>query len=96
MTSTKQHAPKLDADDKEQLAQGQVDKIKAALEKPQTPKWEKSPERIGSEIANQFYPVASIFHADLRRQIIKVIEAEREVTKYYMTQMGRWWDRLGS
>ncbi len=45
-----------------------------------TPKWEKSPEKTAS---------------DLRRQIIKAIEAEREVTKHYMTQIGRWWRRLG-
>ncbi len=60
-----------------------------------TPKWEKYPGQIASDIAGEFYPVASLFHADLRRQIIKVIEAEREVTKHYMTQMGRWWERLG-
>ena len=93
MTNTKQYTPKLDADDQEQLAQAQAE-IKAIPEKPQTPKWEKSPEQIGSEIANEFYPVASLFHADLRRQIIKAIEAEREVTRHYMTQMGRWWERF--
>ena len=60
-----------------------------------TPKWEKSPSQIGGEIANDFYVVTSLFHADLRRQIAKAIEAEREVTKHYMTQMGRWVDRLG-
>ena len=61
-----------------------------------TPKWDKSPAEIGSEIASNFYPVASIFHADLRREIIKVIEAEREVTMHYMTQMGRWWEKLNA
>lgn len=65
-------------------------------ETPQTPKWEQSPEQIASEIAGGFYQVTSLFHADLRRQIIKAIEAEREVTKHYMTQMGRWWERLQS
>lgn len=76
----------------------QDEEIKAIPEKPQkpqTPKWEQSPAEIASEIANNFYPVTSTFHADLRRQIIKAIEAEREVTRYYMVQMGRWWDRLG-
>lgn len=67
---------------------------KAPQETPQTPKWEQSPAEIASDIANEFYPAASIFHADLRRQIIKAIEAEREVAKHYMTQMGRWWERL--
>lgn len=91
---TKQYTPKLDADDQEQLAQTDAEKIKVALEQSQTPKWEKSPEEIASEIVDEFYPVASTFHADLRRQIIKAIEAEREVAKHYMTQMGRWWERL--
>lgn len=63
------------------------------LEAPQTPKWEKSPEQIGSEIADGFYQVASLFNADLRRQIAKAIEAEREITMHYMTQMGRWWEK---
>jgi hypothetical protein len=92
---TKQYTPKLDADDQEQLAQTDAEKIKVALEQSQTPKWEKLPSEIASEIANDFYPVTSLSHADLRRQIIKAIEAEREVAKHYMTQMGRWWERLG-
>ncbi len=91
----KQYTPKLDADDQEQLAQVNAEKIKAALEQSQTPKWEKSPSEIASGIANEFYLVTSTFHADLRRQIIKAIEAEREVTMHYMTQIGRWWERLG-
>lgn len=63
----KQYTPKLDADDQEQLAQ--------------TPKWEKSPEEIAQTIANNFYTDIEFFHADLKWQIIiKVIEAEREVT----------------
>jgi hypothetical protein len=94
--SEKQYTPKLDANDQEQLAQAEAAKIKATLQQSQTPKWDKSPAEIGSEIASNFYPVASIFHADLRRQIIKAIEAEREVAKHYMTQMGRWWERLQS
>ena len=92
---TKQYTPKLDADDQEQLAQVSAEKIKAVLEQSQTPKWRKSPSEIASDIANEFYPATSIFHADLRRQIIKAVEAEREVTMHYMTQMGRWWERLG-
>lgn len=75
--------------------QPKPEEIKAPQEPPKTPKWEQSPAEIASEIANEFYPVTSIFHADLRRQIIKAIEAEREVAKHYMTQMGRWWERLG-
>ncbi len=59
----------------------------------QTPKWDQSHEEIGSEIASEFYPVTSLFHADLMLRINAVIEAEREVTKHYMTQMGRWWER---
>jgi hypothetical protein len=80
---TKQYTPKLDANDQEQLARAGAKKTKAALEQAQIPKWEKSPEQIASEIANEFYPVASLFHADLKYRIIKVIEAERE-----------WWERL--
>ena len=56
-----------------------------------TPKWKKSPSEIGSDIAGDFYPVTSLSHADLRRQIVLAIEAEREVTRHYMTQMGRFW-----
>ncbi|MHC4489680.1 MAG: hypothetical protein ACYSW7_10985 [Planctomycetota bacterium] len=93
---TKQYTSKLDAADQEQLAQAEAEKIKSALENSQTPKWDKSPGEIGSEIASNFYPVTSLLHSDLRRQIIKAIEAEREVTKHYMTQMGRWWERLGN
>ncbi len=59
----------------------------------QTPKWEQPPSGIASEIAGKFYPVASLQHADLRRQIIKAIEAEREVARHYMTQMGRHWEK---
>ncbi len=65
-------------------------------EKPPTPKWDKSPAEIGSEIASSFYPATSLSHSALRREIVKAIEAEREVTKHYMTQMGRWWERLQS
>ncbi len=62
----------------------------------QTPKWEQSPSEIASEIAGEFYPVVSLQHADLRRKIIKAIEAEREVTRHYMTQMGRHWEEAKS
>ncbi len=86
--SEKQYPPKLDVNDQEQMAQADTE------EKSQTPKWEKSPAKIASEIAGEFYPVTSLFHANLMRQIITAIEAEREVTKHYMTQMGRWWERL--
>lgn len=50
----------------------------------------KLPEEIADEIADQFFSVASLFHADLRRRIIRAIEDERKVTRYYATQMGRW------
>lgn len=82
---------KLDADDQEEIFQAKSKKIKDALEKSTapTPKWEQSPAEIGNEIASNFYQVTSLFHADLRRQIRDVIEAEREVAKHYMTQMGR-------
>jgi hypothetical protein len=63
---------------------------------PKTPKWEKSPAEIALDIANNFYPVTSTFHTELKRQIIEAIEAEREVARHYMTQVGRWWERLGS
>lgn len=92
--NNKEYIPKLDADDQEAMAQAQAEGIKAAL--TPTPKWEKSPSEIASDIADQFYQVASLFHADLRRQIISAIEEERSVTLHYMTQMGRWWERLGS
>ncbi len=48
-------------------------------QKPQTPKWDQSAAEIGSEIASSFYPATSLSHSALRREIIKVIEAEREV-----------------
>ena len=51
----------------------------------------ESPSEIADDIAINFFPVASLSHADLRRHIIKAIEDEREVTKHYMTQIGRWW-----
>lgn len=71
-----------------------AEEISKSSPKKQTPKWEKSPEEISSEIADEFYQVTSLFHADLRREIIKAIEAEREVTHHHMTQMGRWVERL--
>lgn len=58
---------------------------------PPTPKWDKSPEEIADEIVDQFFVIASLQHADLRRQIIRAIEAERKVAKHYMAQIGRWW-----
>jgi hypothetical protein len=94
--SDKQYTPKPDADDQEEIAQAETEEIKTALEQSLTPKWEKSPSEIASDIADKFYPVTSTFHSDLRRQIITAIEAEREVARYYMTQIGRWWERLGN
>jgi len=52
--------------------------------------WDKPPNQIASEIADRFFPVTSLFNAELRRLIMHQIEAEREVTKHYMMQMGRW------
>lgn len=43
----------------------------------------KSAEEIASKIASQFYPTTSLFHADLRQQIIRAILEERKVTEYY-------------
>lgn len=37
----------------------------------------KSPSEIASEIADDFYPITSLQHADLRRRIIEAIETER-------------------
>lgn len=85
---------KLDADDQQQELECQKAEIEAAIKKAQTPRWEKSPSEIASWIAEGFFLVDSLQHADLRRQIIATIEAEREVAKYYMTQMGRWWERF--
>ncbi len=65
-------------------------------QKISTPKWDQSPAEIGSEIASSFYPTASLSHSALKREIIKAIEAEREVAKHYMTQMGRWWEKLNA
>lgn len=63
----------------------------------ETPKWTQSPAEIGSQIASDFYPITSLSHSDLlRREVIKAIEAEREVTKHYMTQMGRWWEKFNA
>lgn len=77
MTNTKQYTPKLDADDQEAMAQAQARTIKAAMERSLIPKAQKSAAEIAGAIANEFFPVASLQHADLRRQIIKAIEAER-------------------
>lgn len=52
--------------------------------------WDKPANQIASEIADQFFPVVSLQHADLRRQIIAVIEAERKFARHYMHQMGQW------
>lgn len=75
--------------------QQRQEKIKAEFieaNKP-TPKWKQSASEIASDIADRFFSVTSLHHADLRRQIIKAIEDEREVTKHYMTQMGRFWEK---
>jgi hypothetical protein len=53
--------------------------------------FERSPSEIASEIADDFYPVASLQHADLRRRITRAIEAERKFTEHYIKQLGRWW-----
>lgn len=56
----------------------------------ETPTWTETPNQIADRIAGQFFEPTSLFHADLRRHIITAIEAEREVTIYYINQMGRW------
>ncbi len=85
---------KLDADDQERIAQEEREKLTLVAKQAQTPKWERSPSEIADDIASDFFQVASLNHADLRRQVIKEIEAERVVARYYMSQMGRWWSRL--
>jgi len=52
--------------------------------------WDKPPNQIASEIADQFFPVTSLSNAELRRLIMRQIEAEREIATHYMHQMGRW------
>lgn len=52
--------------------------------------WDNPPNAIASEIANEFFPVTSLQNAELRRRIIAIIEAEREVSQHYLMQMGRW------
>ena len=52
--------------------------------------WDEPPNAIASRIADQFYPVTSLQHAQLRREIIQQIELERDVARHYLMQMGRW------
>jgi len=52
--------------------------------------WDKPPNQIASDIADQFFVVTSLSHAELRRLIILAIEAERKIARHYMMQMGRW------
>lgn len=52
--------------------------------------WDEPPNAVASRIADQFYPVTSLQHADLRRQIERQIAAERGVARHYLMQMGRW------
>jgi hypothetical protein len=52
--------------------------------------WARSSDEIAGDIADQFLAVASQQYDDLRRQIKSAIEAERDVTRHYMTQIGRW------
>ena len=55
-----------------------------------TPAISRASNEIADHIADQFFQVTSLFHADLRRQIMRAIDAERDVTRYYINQMGRW------
>lgn len=107
--------PRMDADDQEKEAQEQfmgVERLMSVLEKAKlnaelaatfkpTPKWEKSPSEIATDIVgdrlppNGILPIGDVAHAKMRQRIIEAIEAEREVALHYMTQMGRWWARLG-
>ena len=57
---------------------------------PHSHPWDEPPNVIGSRIADQFYPVTSLQHAQLRREIIQQIERERQIALHYLNQMGRW------
>jgi len=57
---------------------------------PGSPQIPDEPNTVASRIADQFFEVTSLFHADLRRQIEDALEAERALTEYYICQMGRW------
>lgn len=86
---------KLDADDQEQEAQRERERLTSATKQAQTPKWDKSPNEIAIEIIGIYHlPITAVDWEGLTQKIIEAIEAEREVTKHYMTQMGRWWAKL--
>ena len=54
--------------------------------------WIKTPRQIGQSIARHF-PVGVLFERDydiLIELIAQAIEAEREIAKHYMIQIGRW------
>lgn len=73
---------KLDADDQAALAEAEIEAIRASIAKGNEALDDlmlnrKAPGGIASKIAAEFFPVASLFHADLRRLIMSAIEAER-------------------
>ena len=87
---------KLDADDQEQMAQEEREKLASAAKQAQTPKWDKSPNEVAIEIIGRYSLPGDIAvdWGGLTQKITEAIEAERKVTAHYMTQMGRWWARL--
>lgn len=55
--------------------------------------------QIASDIANQFFPVASLQNADLRRQIMAAVEKERTIARddvdhwqHILTEAQHYWD----
>jgi hypothetical protein len=60
---------------------------------PSSHPWDEPPNALASRIADKFYPVTSLQHAELRREIEYRIECEREVAYHYLMQMGRWVDK---
>jgi len=45
---------------------------------------------IAQEIADEFFMPSSSLHQKLRLLVVQAIGKEREVTYYYINQMGRW------
>jgi len=50
----------------------------------------RSSNEIADEIAGQFFEVGSLAHADLGRQIMRAIEAERKIARHNDARVGRW------
>lgn len=73
-----------------------IQKIQERMEEHAAPTLPDPSNVVASRIADQFFQVTSLFHADLRRQIMRALEAERKVTEYYINQMGRWVDKCNT